>query len=382
MKRRKPLWTVAAVALTGALAMLAAGVASGAGSRLSGTAAISVTLSVKGSAGGTVHKQVGRSATLVAQATKVPAGDHLVIEGKQKGQAIWFKVASCTGTHCTGSRVEKKPATDVFQAAVLHGTGLTGAAAGRSKAVTVIWQTKTVLPSLSIADASTPQGSSGGTLSFTVTLSAPVNQAVSVDYATADGNAKAGNDYAAANGTLSIPAGQSSGAINVTITPDASPSADAASESAETFTVGLSNPVAAKIARGSATGTISNDDPSVRSGAYNGTTSQGKALTFNVSADGTTVSGINTTIDLNCTEVQGFTVTLPLTSTGSFPINSDLTFDANEHDVGSDGTTLDIKFHGQLTASSGGSGTLRVDVSNIPGVPGICSTGDTTWTAS
>jgi len=122
--------------------------------------------------------------------------------------------------------------------------------------------------------------------------------------------------------------------------------------------------------------------PPVRPATYAGTTSQGKALTFDVSADGTTVSNINTTIDLNCTEVQGFTVTLPLQSSGTFPINSDLTFDATEHDVASDGTTLDITFHGQMTATAGGSGTLRVDVSNIPNVPGICSTGDTTWTAS
>lgn len=122
--------------------------------------------------------------------------------------------------------------------------------------------------------------------------------------------------------------------------------------------------------------------PSFKTGAYSGTTSQGKALTFNVSTDGKTVSGINTIIDLNCTEVPGFTVTLPLQSSGDFNVNSDLTFDANEHDVASDGTTLDITFHGLLTASSGASGSLRVDVSQIPGVPGICSTGDTTWTAS
>jgi len=119
-----------------------------------------------------------------------------------------------------------------------------------------------------------------------------------------------------------------------------------------------------------------------RPGAYSGTNSQGKALTFNVSSDSHSLSDIKTIIDLNCTEVQGFTVTVPLESSGSFPINADLTFDANSHDVGSDGTTLDIKMHGQLSVSSGATGTLRVDLSNIPGIPGICSTGDTTWTAN
>lgn len=381
MKRRSMNLAVAAVALTGALAVMASGVAAGAANRLADATAISVSLSVKGQSGAKAHESVGQKATLVAQASKVPAGDHLVIAGKLAGSSKWFKVASCGSARCTGSHGEKKPTTDSFQALVLHGTALTAAPVAKSKIERVTWQAKAALPSLSIADAGTPGGNSGGTLTFTVTLSKASAAGVSVNYATADGAAKAGNDYTAASGTLSIPSGQTSGTIAVTITPDTA--SDTASESPETFTVNLSGPVGAKLGRASATGTITNDDPPpIKTGAYNGTTSQGKALSFNVSADGTSVSDINTTIDLNCTEVPGFTVTLPLQSTGTFSINSDLTFDANEHDVASDGTTLDITFHGQLTATSGGSGTLRVDVSNIPGVPGICSTGDTTWTAS
>ena len=197
-----------------------------------------------------------------------------------------------------------------------------------------------------------------------------------MSYATSDGTATAGSDYQAASGKITFAPGQTNAAISVSVIGDTSVEQD------ETLTVTLSAPANATLARASGTGTIKNDDVvKARIGAYNGTTSQGKALSFNVSADGSSVSGIATTIDLNCTEVPGFTVSLPLTSTGTFPIGADLAFDANEHDVGSDGATLDIKFHGQLTASSGASGTLRIDVT-IPDVPGICSTGDTTWTAS
>ena len=39
---------------------------------------------------------------------------------------------------------------------------------------------------------------------FTVTLSAPSTQPVTVQYATADGTATAGSDYQARNGTLTI----------------------------------------------------------------------------------------------------------------------------------------------------------------------------------
>ena len=231
--------------------------------------------------------------------------------------------------------------------------------------------------SLAVAGVSRAEGNSGTTtFAFPVTLSRAMPFAVTVGYATADGTATAGSDYQSATGTVTFAPKKTTATINVAVTGDTVVEPD------ETFTVTLSNAKNATIGGASATGTITNDDVlKARAGAYSGTNSQGKALTFNVSADASTVSDINTIIDLNCTEVQGFTVTVPLQSQGNFPIAADLSFDANDHQVGSDGSTLDIKFHGQLTASSGASGTLRIDLT-IPGIPGICSTGDVAWTAS
>src|SRR5262249_21446318 len=53
-----------------------------------------------------------------------------------------------------------------------------------------------VSPNLSIGDSSVVRNSSGHTYAvFTLTLSAPSSQQITVQYATADGTAKAGVDY-------------------------------------------------------------------------------------------------------------------------------------------------------------------------------------------
>ena len=84
---------------------------------------------------------------------------------------------------------------------------------------------------------------------------APVSASdVTVDYATSDGTATAGSDYTGASGTLTIPAGQASGTIAVSV------SGDTTYEPNETLTLTLSNPVGATIVVGAATGTIINDD--------------------------------------------------------------------------------------------------------------------------
>ena len=61
--------------------------------------------------------------------------------------------------------------------------------------------TNLTLPALSVADTRVEEGPSA-TLDFAVTLDAAPAGAVTVDYATADGTAVAGEDYTAASGTL------------------------------------------------------------------------------------------------------------------------------------------------------------------------------------
>ncbi len=110
-------------------------------------------------------------------------------------------------------------------------------------------------PGLSVADASVDEGDSGGTtLAFTVTLNPVAASPVTVDWATADGTARAGTDYTAGNGSLTFNAGDSTRTVSVTVT------GDNVDEPDETFTVRLSNASGAAISDGTATGTIRDDD--------------------------------------------------------------------------------------------------------------------------
>jgi hypothetical protein len=75
-----------------------------------------------------------------------------------------------------------------------------------------------------------------------------------VAFASADGTASAPADYTAVSGTLTFDPGETSQTVSVAIQGDAVDEAD------ETFTVVLSNAVAASRADGSGTGTIVDDD--------------------------------------------------------------------------------------------------------------------------
>ena len=106
-------------------------------------------------------------------------------------------------------------------------------------------------PTVSIAGGSGTEGDDGS-IAFTVTLDEAASGTVTVDYATADGSAEAGDDYTAASGTLSFAAGETSKAISVAIDDDID------NESDETFTVTLSNASGADLGTKTATGTIRN----------------------------------------------------------------------------------------------------------------------------
>ena len=95
------------------------------------------------------------------------------------------------------------------------------------------------LPTLSIGDATVTEGNSGSTpATFTVTLSSPSSVAVTVVYATVEGDAKAPADFAAATNTVTFAPGQVSKSIQVAV------QGDTIDEFNETFGVTLTNPSA------------------------------------------------------------------------------------------------------------------------------------------
>ena len=105
-----------------------------------------------------------------------------------------------------------------------------------------------------MTDARAREGTDAA-LAFEVTLDRPESGPVTVDYATADGTATAGEDYAATSGTLELAAGETSKIIEVTV------HADTEEEGEETLTLSLSNAVGARIEDGEATGIIQDKDP-------------------------------------------------------------------------------------------------------------------------
>ena len=106
---------------------------------------------------------------------------------------------------------------------------------------------------IAVADARVEEGA-GAVLAFAVTLSRAATSAFTVDYATSDGSARAGEDYTAASGTLSLQAGESSATIEVGVLDDAH------DEGEETLTLTLSNVSGGHVTDGEATGTIENTD--------------------------------------------------------------------------------------------------------------------------
>ncbi len=109
-------------------------------------------------------------------------------------------------------------------------------------------------PTASIGDVSVSEGNNGATLRFPVTLSRAFARPVSVRYATSNGTAKSGSDYAAKSGLLTIPAGATTGTIAVPVL------SDKVREYAEKLSVKLSSPSYATIVDGTGVGTIVNDD--------------------------------------------------------------------------------------------------------------------------
>lgn len=148
-----------------------------------------------------------------------------------------YEIASVSG--CSGS---------------LSGTTYTTGGVTADCSVTADFQAVT----LSVSDASVMEGDTGpGTLTFTITLTAPANGDVTADYTISDGTATNGNDYSpgTATGTLSISAGTTSTNLTVSVFGDTNV------EPNEDFVLTLSNP-SANVTLGTATayGIIADDD--------------------------------------------------------------------------------------------------------------------------
>jgi hypothetical protein len=126
-----------------------------------------------------------------------------------------------------------------------------GGSAGAQVVVTI----SAALPSLSIHDISAGEGDEGThTESFLVMLSAPSASATTAQFTTVPGTATSPADFVARSGTVSIPAGQTSAEVEITIV------GDTLHEGNESFRVALSNPQNATIGVGEGEAVIVDDD--------------------------------------------------------------------------------------------------------------------------
>jgi len=182
-------------------------------------------------------------------------------------------------------------------------------------------------PTISINDMMVSED--GGTINFTVSLSAISGLNTQVIYQTSNHTAISGSDYTAITASiLTISAGFGTGTISVTITDDM------IDESNEIFFINLSNPVNAYISDSQGTGTITDNDtpPSVTlssSGspfAENGGTAtitatlsaqSGQDVTVNLGFTGTASSVSDYTVSGNAILISAGSTTGTITLTGS-----------------------------------------------------------------
>lgn len=110
-------------------------------------------------------------------------------------------------------------------------------------------------PRMSITSVTKNEGQSGTTpFAFTVSLAAASSAAVSVNFATADGSARAPEDYEARTGSLVFNPGETSKTVTVNV------KGDRKLESQEVFYVNLSGASGAFLASAQGTGVVRNDD--------------------------------------------------------------------------------------------------------------------------
>ena len=147
-------------------------------------------------------------------------------------------------------------------------------------AVLTIDDNDAVAATISINDVSQAEGNSGNQMTFQVTLSAPSNQIVTVNYATSDGTATAPADYTAIpTQALSFNPGQTQQPIVVNINGDLDV------ESNESFFVNLSSPAGASISDSQGVGTLTNDDGAVSAG-----TLQFSSLAYSINENSATAT--------------------------------------------------------------------------------------------
>ena len=243
----------------------------------------------------------------------------------------------------------------------------------------------------------------GPSATVNVIRSGDHSAAATVNYATADGTAKAGQDYTATSGTLTFAAGETSKTFSVPV------SSDSLYEGPETINLTLSGPTVATLASpSSATLTIFDDDSKpyiyVNYPSMTETDTGTADLTFTVSVSNLTVENVSVNYaTTNGTATSGSdyvastgTVTVPagsLSATFTVKVNGDYTVEPDEYfylnlsnpvngyiatpqtygTVRNNDTPGGFVFDAATYSVSEGAGSLAVTVKRVGGASGDVS---------
>ena len=148
---------------------------------------------------------------------------------------------------------------------------------------------------ISVNDVAVAEGNAGSTkLDFTITLSAPSSQTITVLAVITDGTATAGEDYTASTPVLvTFTPGSTVRTVSANVLGDTKFEAD------QTFTITLSDATNAVIADGAGTATILNDDARPTVTIRNANNNEGNQLTFGIELSHATDETVTLTASTN-----------------------------------------------------------------------------------
>lgn len=181
-----------------------------------------------------------------ANRTATAGSDYLPASG-------WLTFAPGETSKAVTVRVQGDAALEPDETFALGLSGAVNATVARAAGIGTIRNDD--LTGVSIGDVTVVEGHAGVTNAvFPLTLSPAVPFPVTVGYTTVGGTAKAGADFTSVTGSVTFAPGQTKASITVGVI------GDARVEPNEAFSVVLSDATGATIARGRATGSITNDD--------------------------------------------------------------------------------------------------------------------------
>ena len=235
-----------------------------------------------------------------------------LIDRSADGRTGWstYRIAGAGTTSITGTDAQARPWFRIrtqFRAdtaVTVGGATLRFAMSAASAPVRVGEALAASGPTLRVDDATAREGTDPAML-FNVRLAPAATTTVTVDYATEDASARAGDDYTATSGTLSFAPGETRKTVSVPITDDTT------EDTGETFRMRLSNAQGATIADGAATGTIWNEDHTL------------DRLTLADASSGTDLA----------TLADGVSIMLANTTNGRYNVRADLTAGATADSV-------------------------------------------------